>query len=96
MTTDTNNNRMLWFVAGAALGASVAMLYAPASGEEIRRRLAQKTDEGRAALTGSGKDMLDRGREILDRSLQFADEAADMFEKGRQLIDNTAAHLPKE
>jgi len=35
------------FALGALAGAAVALLYAPASGEETRRRLAEKAREGR-------------------------------------------------
>ena len=35
------------FVAGAAVGAAVALLYAPGAGEETRRKLAEKAREGR-------------------------------------------------
>jgi len=36
-----NSNSMLTFILGAAIGAGVALLLAPATGEETRRRLGQ-------------------------------------------------------
>jgi gas vesicle protein len=73
-------------VAGAALGAAVALLYAPQSGKDTRRLIAKKTEESREVLMDSGKEALDRGRELFDRGREFADEAADMFERGRKLV----------
>lgn len=93
MAESHSESKLLWFIAGTALGASIALLYAPLSGEETRKTLVRKTGEGRAALAGSGKDMLDRGREMFERGRQLAEEAADMFEKGRVLLESTAANL---
>ena len=40
---------MLAFLVGALTGAAVALLFAPASGEETREYLGQKAREGRPA-----------------------------------------------
>ena len=32
-----SGDKVVWFLAGAAIGAAIALLYAPASGEETRR-----------------------------------------------------------
>ena len=39
---------LLAFVAGAVAGAAVALLYAPAAGEETREMLNERAREGRA------------------------------------------------
>jgi gas vesicle protein len=96
MADESNDLNIVWFVAGAALGAVVALLYAPASGAETRRRLAERTEQGRAALAESGKDMLERGREMYDRGRRLADEAADMLDRGRQLVDDATAGVKPE
>lgn len=95
MAEDNSGSGVLWFVAGVAIGASVALLFAPASGEETRSQIAKKTEAGRAALAGSGKDMLERGKELFERGRQLADEAAEMFERGRKLVDSAAANVEK-
>lgn len=83
---EENTSRFVWFIAGAAIGAAVALLYAPKSGAETRKLLGQKTEEGREALAGSGRDMLRRGRDLVDKGRQIADEAAEMFDRGRKLV----------
>jgi gas vesicle protein len=75
-----------WFLLGAALGAAVALLYAPQSGKDTRRLIAKKTEQGREALSDSGKEVLDRGRELFDRAREVADEAADTFDRARKLV----------
>ena len=95
MAQDSNSG-ILWFVAGVAAGAAVALLFAPASGEDTRKTIVQKTNEGRDVLAGSGRDMLERGRELFERARQLTEEAADMFDKGRKIVEDTAANLQQE
>ncbi len=75
-----------WFVCGAALGASVALLYAPKSGKDTRKIISEKTDEGREAFSDTGKEIFDRGREIYDKGRKIADDAAELFDRGRKLV----------
>jgi gas vesicle protein len=57
---------LLAFAVGALAGAAIALLYAPASGEETRRRLARKAREGREGLTAA----VEKGREVYDKVRQ--------------------------
>ena len=57
------------FVLGAITGAAVALLLAPASGEETRRILGEKAKEGRekaADAARQGKEFLNRQRDTLE------------------------------
>lgn len=75
-----------WFLIGAAVGATVALLYAPQSGRDTRKFIAKKTEQSRGVLGDSGKEVLDRGRELFDRAREVADEAADTFDRARRLV----------
>ena len=69
------------FAVGAAVGAAVALLYAPATGEETRRKLAQKAREGRdkaESLAREGREFLDRQRESI----------ATVMERGRDAYES--------
>ena len=90
MADQENGSKVVWFLAGAAVGAAVALLYAPATGEETRRKIAEKTEKGRTALAESGKEMYERGRDMYERGRKLADEAAEMFERGRKLVEGVA------
>lgn len=76
----------MWFLAGAFTGAALALLYAPASGEETRRFLGQQADRGRRALAESGQELLERSRELYEKGKYLADEAAELYEQGRRLV----------
>lgn len=72
------------FALGAIAGAAVALLYAPASGEETRRKLAQKAREGRdkaETIAREGRDFISRQRENLTAAVERGREA---FEQSRK------------
>ena len=71
-----NSVNVVWFLTGAALGAAVALLYAPQAGHETRRLIGRKARKGREALTDVGEDLMDRGRELYDQGRRVASEAA--------------------
>ena len=81
-----NGSRVLWLTAGVAIGATVALLFAPASGQVTRRRIMRKTAEGKDVLAESGRDIADLGREYFEKGRQIADEAAEIFDRGRRLV----------
>lgn len=85
---DQAGDKVLWFVAGAAVGAAIALLCAPVTGEELRRQISSKAGEGRQTLADGGKDLLDKGRDLYERGRQIADDAAEMFEQGKKLVQN--------
>jgi gas vesicle protein len=75
---------LLAFVLGAVAGASVALLYAPASGEETRRRLAEKAREGREkaeSVAREGREFVHRQRENLTTAVEKGREA---FQQARK------------
>jgi gas vesicle protein len=93
MADEDYGGKVVWFVAGIAIGATIALLYAPDSGEVTRRKIAKRTEQGRAALADSGKEMLDRGKDMYEKGRRLADDASEMFERGRKIVESTAANL---
>lgn len=45
VVVESGGSSVGWFVIGAALGAGIALLYAPRSGEETRRRIGRRWDD---------------------------------------------------
>jgi gas vesicle protein len=75
-------NVLMAFLLGAAAGAGLALLYAPASGADTRRALGQRTREGRDRMV----DALRQGRGILEEQRTSVINA---FEKARQQAQGT-------
>ena len=82
-TQDEGSSRLAWFLTGAVIGVTVAMLYAPKSGKDTRQYI---SDKGRDALGDTGKNIVDASREMFERGRQLVDDAADLFERGRRLV----------
>ena len=68
------------FVLGALTGAAVALLMAPATGEETRRLLADKAREGRERANEAAR----QGREIVNRG---RDTVVSAIERGREAYE---------
>jgi gas vesicle protein len=87
MTRQDSGIGVLWFISGAAVGAVLALLFAPEAGRHTRRRLAKQARRGSQAISESGREVYEKGREVYDRGREIAEEAADMFERGRKLAE---------
>ena len=72
---------MVAFVVGALTGAAVALLFAPASGEETREYLGQKARETKARA----RQALDEGREFYSDQRQGLTNAID---RGREAFQD--------
>lgn len=69
---------LLAFLLGAVSGAALALLYAPATGEETREYLGEKAREGRARAAeaaAKGREAINQGRETLTNAIERGREA---------------------
>ncbi len=76
MATCSVSTKVAYFLAGFGIGAAVALLFAPQSGEETRRQIADKAQEGRDY-------MATRGREIRKQAEELVDQGKDLISKQR-------------
>ena len=75
-----------WFVAGAVVGMTAAILLTPQTGKQTRRLIADKTQQGKDAVADTGKEVYDRSKEMIDKGRQLVEDAADLFDRGRKLV----------
>jgi gas vesicle protein len=73
---------MVAFVIGAFAGAAVALLFAPASGEETREYLGQKARESKQ----KAREAMDEGREYYRTQ---RDNLVTAVERGREAFQQT-------
>jgi gas vesicle protein len=87
MAKDNSGSVMVAFVIGAITGAAVALLYAPATGEETREFLGQKAREGKA----KAREAVDQGREFYrsqrDNLVTAVERGREAFEQARERGD---------
>ena len=83
---DAGAGRLAWFVTGALIGASVAILYAPKSGKETRKIIADRAQQGREAVESASENIADTSREMFEKGRKLVEDAADLFERGRKLV----------
>jgi gas vesicle protein len=87
MSEERGGGVLVAFVLGAIAGAAVALLVAPASGEETRRKLGERAREGRDKAGEAAR----QGREFLRNQREGLTSA---FERGKEAFDQ--ARGPKE
>ncbi|MSO35886.1 MAG: YtxH domain-containing protein [Acidobacteria bacterium] len=87
MSKDSSGSVMIAFVVGALAGAAVALLFAPASGEETREYLGKKAREG----TDKAREAMDQGREYYEHQREnlvtAVDRGRDAFQQARERGD---------
>jgi len=73
------STKVAFFLAGFGIGAAVALLFAPQSGEETRKQIAEKAQEGRDYVAS-------RGREIRRQAEEFVDQGKELVNRQRDRL----------
>ena len=60
------NESVITFLAGAAIGAVLGVLFAPAKGDETRKKVRETSQDSMEALKNAIVDKLDKVEKILD------------------------------
>ena len=88
-----DDNKVSFFFLGLGLGVAVGILFAPKSGSETRELIKNKASEGSdylvrqsSALRESAGDLMERGRNVLNRQKDTLSEAV---EAGKQAYRDT-------
>jgi gas vesicle protein len=95
IVVDDSDNSLPYFLLGLGLGAVAGILLAPQSGEETRRMLKEKADEGvdyvkrrSSELQETATSALDRSKQTLQRQKESISAAVDA---GRQAYREAAS-----
>jgi gas vesicle protein len=76
------------FIVGAIAGAAVALLWAPASGAETRRKLGDASEKGREFL----KQRRDQFSAAVEKSVE---KGKDAFDKGKEAFEQARGSKEK-
>ena len=67
------------FLVGAGVGSAVALLFAPRSGQQTRKLIAKKAEEGKDYVAS-------RGREFRGQAEEFLEKGKDLVNKQRERL----------
>ncbi len=81
--SDNGGAKAVWFLAGVSVGAVMALLLAPKSGEETREFIGKKAEEGRDYVTTKGKEFRRVAEDLAGKGRRTAE---DLMDKGKDLV----------
>lgn len=92
---ENNSSNIAYFLLGAALGATVALLLAPQSGRETRGLIRSKVNEGGDYVRRRGSELRDSAGDYIDKGksalLRQKEQMAAAVEAGRKAYRETVA-----
>jgi gas vesicle protein len=95
MAENNGGSKVAFFLAGVGIGALLALLFAPKSGEETRNLIAQKANEGREYMTTKGKELRRQAEDLVDKGKDLVSQQKDQLqaalEAGKQAYQEEKA-----
>jgi gas vesicle protein len=92
------NNKLSYFFLGMGIGVAIGILFAPKSGEETRRLIKEKADEGKGYVKRrseeareSASELVERGKEAVGRQ---KDQLSAAVEAGKQAYREAVGASP--
>lgn len=97
MSENSASSKLGFFLAGAGIGAILALLFAPKSGKETRDYLADRAEEGRDYLRAKTKDIrrqaedyVERGKDLVSKQKEQLSAALEAGKHAYQEIKGKA------
>jgi gas vesicle protein len=88
MSEGNGGSKFTYFLAGLGIGAMVALLFAPRSGEETRELLTRKAEEGREYVAGKSKELRKQAEELVEKAKELVNQQKEQLsaalEAGKQ------------
>lgn len=82
-----DDKRISYFFLGLGIGAAVGILFAPKAGDETRRLLREKADEGKDYVKRRGEEFRSQASEKAESVLGRGRETAEsILERGRETL----------
>ncbi len=95
MSDDNGSSKVAFFLAGMGIGAILALLFAPKSGQETRDYIAGKAEEGRDYVTTKGRELRKQAEELVEKSKDVVTKQKEVLsaalEAGKQAYQDEKA-----
>ena len=79
----SGGDKFIYFLVGGFVGASVALLFSPKSGEQTRELLEEKYREGTDRLSETARQGKER---VTEKSLEMAGRVTENVSRGKELL----------
>ena len=90
MAEKNSGDKFLFFLAGAGIGAVLALLFAPKSGRETREMIARSATDSRDFLSSKVSDgrnyMEGTGRKVTDEFSSFIEKSKDALQRQKEQL----------
>ena len=77
---ENGGSKFGYFLAGLGIGAAVALLLAPRSGEETREYLRERYDDARDLAQRKARELRERTGELVEKGKDFVDKQRESVE----------------
>jgi gas vesicle protein len=84
---------VLGMLAGAAIGAGLALLFAPKTGTEMRRQLAEQAGNWRDAASRGYRRAAETAEDLAERGRNLADRGRDLYEQASDTVSRTTRDM---
>jgi len=88
--SSSGGDKFLFFLAGAGIGAVLALLFAPKSGRETRELIARTANDGREFIANKvteGKQIVEeKGRKLTDDFSSFLDKSKEAVSRQKEQL----------
>ena len=85
------------FVAGVGVGAVVALLLAPTTGEQTRKLIAKKAEEGKDYVASKGREFRGQAEELVEKGKGLVtkqkERLAEVLETGKEAARSTLSKV---
>jgi len=90
MSESSGGDKFLYFLAGTGIGAALALLFAPKTGQQTRDLIAQRANESRDYISGK----VSEGRQFFEeKSRKVGDDFGSIFDKGKDAVQRQKEQL---
>jgi gas vesicle protein len=90
MSESNSGDKVLYFLAGASIGAAFALLFAPKSGRETRDLIARTANESRDYLTSRVTD----GRQFVEeKTRRVGDDFTSFVDRSKEAVQRQKEQL---
>jgi gas vesicle protein len=79
MSDNDAGTKVAFFLAGAGIGALVALLFAPKSGKDTREYIVKRAEEGRDYVSARSREIRSQAEDLVDKGKDLVSKQKDML-----------------